>query len=284
MPAPKGKNKKIVYIHGQHHALERFYTIAEFLNDYGEVYMPDMPGFGGMDSFYTIDKQPTYDAYADYLYTYLKSQKLTSDLYILASSFGSQVMTRMFQKYPESVSWVKVPVAFVGFASGSNFHVSRLYKAFILALAYPASTRLGVAIINAVGFNPISMRIFLWIFSFIKSKMQHEDPATKKEMVAMERMLWSVNDHRTHAATALLMFKGDLRRFSKQKISHTLHNIMTDNDQYFDNQEVKDAFLELYEGYEASNLDLHVHAPSMIASKQDVAEMMPLGVKHLLEA
>ena len=79
----QGKNKrvkKIVMVGGQHVAHERLYALAQVLSDYGEVYVPDMPGFGGMTSFFKIGKKATYDDYADYLYSFLKSRKLTKDV------------------------------------------------------------------------------------------------------------------------------------------------------------------------------------------------------------
>lgn len=284
LPAPKNKTKVIVALSGQHASHERMWAIAQLLNEYGEVYLPDMPGFGGMTSFYKIGKKPTLDNYADYLYTFLRSHKLTKDIWFFANSFGSQVMTRMLQKYPQTRDWVHTPIAFVGFAAGTNFAVSKRYKAWLYALIYPASTRLGAFLINAIVFNPISLKIMLFFFSRAKAKMQSDDENLKQDMVRMEAYLWTTNDHRTHAATAITMFRDDLRRYSHEKIPHTIHNIMTESDQYFDNKRVKNTFLELYDGYQAYELDLPVHAPSLIADKEQVRAMLSEETLQLLDS
>src|SRR3982751_3045218 len=72
MPAPKNKKRDILLIYGHHSCLERMYGVAEDLNQYGAVTMPDLPGFGGMDSFYKIGMEPTLDNLADYLAAFIK--------------------------------------------------------------------------------------------------------------------------------------------------------------------------------------------------------------------
>src|SRR5205085_11669969 len=70
LPAPKTKKagqREILFVYGLHSSLERWWGLTQVLNRYGAVTMPDLPGFGGMDSFYTIGKKPTLDNMADYL-------------------------------------------------------------------------------------------------------------------------------------------------------------------------------------------------------------------------
>src|SRR6266536_475449 len=59
MPAPKGKGAEILIIYGQHSSLERWWGLMQYINHYGAVTMPDLPGFGGMESFYKLGKKPT---------------------------------------------------------------------------------------------------------------------------------------------------------------------------------------------------------------------------------
>jgi len=286
LPAKKQTKypKKIVMLAGQHAAHERLYAVAQVLNDYGEVYSPDLPGFGGMTSFYKIGKQPTYDNYADYLYTFLKANRLTEDVWFFSWSFGAQVMTRMFQKYPHTQQWVKTPIAFVGFARGSDFNVSRWYKTWLFALIYPASTKWGARLLQAVAFNKFTIKFVMTIFSLTKAKMQNDNGNLRRDMKKMEEYLWTVNDRRTHAATAVMMFHSDLTRYSDDKIDLKLHNIITDSDQYFDNRRVKASFEKIYMGYKAYGIDLRVHTPSMIADKQEVQDMLSEEVIKLLSA
>lgn len=282
LPAKKKGAKTIVFLHGQHAAIERYWSTLEFLNDYGEVIMPDMPGYGGMTSFYKIGKKPTYDNYADYLYTFLKTQKLTKDIWLMGNSWGLQNMTRMFQKYPETQDWVAQPIGLAGFGAGSDFHVTTRFRVLLFMLIYPASTWLGSKLLGFVAFNRVSIKVLMAAFSKAKAKMQSDDSNLKKDMVYMEEYLWTVNDHRTHATTAISMFRDDLRRYSKEKIHLKLHNVVTAHDQYFNNAHVRETMEDLYDSYQDSPLDLHVHNPSMIATKEDVAALIPEQTKKLL--
>jgi pimeloyl-ACP methyl ester carboxylesterase len=68
----KSSSRKILFIYGHHSSLERWWGLMQALNEYGDVTMPDLPGFGGMDSFYKIGKKPTLDNMADYLKKFIK--------------------------------------------------------------------------------------------------------------------------------------------------------------------------------------------------------------------
>ena len=65
-------NLEILLIYGHHASLERMFGIVEDIAQYGNVTVPDLPGFGGMDSFYKIGEKPTLDNLADYLATFIK--------------------------------------------------------------------------------------------------------------------------------------------------------------------------------------------------------------------
>ena len=70
VPAPPKKHREILLLYGHHAKLERWWSLVENLQQYGSVTMPDLPGFGGMDSFYRVHRRPTIDAFADYLADY----------------------------------------------------------------------------------------------------------------------------------------------------------------------------------------------------------------------
>ena len=248
LPPPEGRSKKILFLHGQHASIERMYSTCQFLNEYGEVYQPDMPGFGGMTSFYKVGLKPSYDNYADFLYTFMKSHKLTRDVTVVGMSLGSQVMTRMFQKHPDSVKWVSSPMALAGFGAGSDFIRSNFFRIVVVPLSYFLSTRIGAWMMRYIFFG-VAIPVVMPIFSKFKAKMQHHDEKIRKQMKVMETTLWRINDHLTHGVTAKMMVKQDLRKFSSKKIPTTLHNIVTINDQFFDNKQVAKTMSQLYENY-----------------------------------
>ena len=50
----KTAKREILLVYGHHALLERWWGLVENLQDFGTVTMPDLPGFGGMDSFAKI--------------------------------------------------------------------------------------------------------------------------------------------------------------------------------------------------------------------------------------
>src|SRR5262245_38040269 len=101
MPAPKNKKRNILLVYGHHSSIERMYGVAEDMNQYGEVIMPDLPGNGGMDSYYKIGIKPTLDTMADYLAAFIKLRYKNKRVTICGMSLGFVITTRMLQKYPD---------------------------------------------------------------------------------------------------------------------------------------------------------------------------------------
>lgn len=101
MPAPKNKNREILFIYGHHSSLERWWGLVQNFNRYGAVTMPDLPGFGGMDSFYKIGEKPTIDNLADYLASFIKMRYKRRRFTIIGMSLGFVIATRMLQRYPD---------------------------------------------------------------------------------------------------------------------------------------------------------------------------------------
>lgn len=97
VPPDGDNNRNILLVYGHHAMLERWWSFVENLNDFGSVTMPDLPGFGGMDSFYKIGKKPTIDAYADYLAAFIKLRFKRKRITIVAISYGFVITTRMLQ-------------------------------------------------------------------------------------------------------------------------------------------------------------------------------------------
>lgn len=145
LPAPPKKTREILLIYGHHASLERMFGIAEDLNQYGSVTMPDLPGFGGMNSFYKIGMKPTLDNLADYLAAFIKLRYKRSKITIIAVSFGFVVTTRMLQRYPHLTSKVNLLVSAVGFSHRDDFNFSRGRYLFYRSIAAVFSNRLGAA-------------------------------------------------------------------------------------------------------------------------------------------
>jgi pimeloyl-ACP methyl ester carboxylesterase len=168
-----------------------------------------LPGFGGMQSFYKIGKQPTIDNYADYLAAFIKMRYKRRRLVIIGISFGFVVATRMLQRYPELVSKVDFVVSVAGFMHRDDFAIGPAKRRMLgvaarllavrplawivryTALALPATY-------NAYAKIPASTTCLLAMEPFA----EHRKPEAEKN-------LWQLNDLSTHCRVMAACMKVD---------------------------------------------------------------------------
>lgn len=195
LPTPKSK-RQILFVYGQHASLERWWGLILGLNAYGSVTAPDLPGFGGMDSFYKIKQSATLDNYADYLAAFIKLRYKQRHLTIIGVGFGLAVATRLLQRYSSLTEQVDCLVSIGGFAHGSDFLLTdwqRIWRRLIsavgsrrwpaLAFRYFMLGMLQRTMFNNQGSQPEAVQL------------------TAAELVAQqdyEANLWRLNDVRTH--------------------------------------------------------------------------------------
>lgn len=257
------------------------YPIASFLRDYGEVSLPDLPGIGGMDSFYRIGLTPTLDTYADYLYTVLKTRGLRKQVDIVAMSFGFLVVTRMLQRHPDSQEWIDNVISFVGFGRSTDFKNIEKKRRTYVPISRIFSTKLGSWMVSTLIFNPLTLRLMFSLFRLFNPKYQH---AMKNDRAASERMeldLWQKNDARTRFAIYQLFFTFDLTRH-ETKLPVRLHDMTTKTDQYLDHRRINESLKLLYANVSSSHANMALHAPSIIGTESEVRAMFSKEVKSIL--
>lgn len=278
--AGSGK-EKIILIYGVHSSLERMSSTAEFLSDYGPVIMPDLPGIGGMSSFYSIGLTPSLDNYADYLYTFLKISKLDKQLTVVAMSFGFLVVTRMLQKYPQVQQWTDVVISFVGFGRDSDFKNLEAKRRWYIPISRIFSTKAGGWFIQNIIFNPVGLRLMFAVFRTFNPKYKHAMVNNPEASQRMELDLWQSNDARTRFAIYKQLFNFDLVKGSKL-IDVSLHDLTTATDQYLDPRHVTVTLRKLYQPVTSSRANLALHAPSIIGNKAEVTAIFSDEVKGIL--
>lgn len=274
----------MLLVYGVHSSLERMYSTAQFHSNYGRVWMPDMPGFGGMDSFYNIGLEPTIDNYADYLYTFLKAYKLDNKkIRLFAMSFGFLSLTRMLQKHPEIAENTEFVISFVGFGRTTDFSINTFDKPYTTPALRFASTKTGSALISTLVFNRFSLRILFSIFRLVNPnpKYRHESKEKQDEAVEMELDLWTSNDARTKFYTYRVLSDFDLTENS-EKLNLNLYDMTTPTDQYFDSKAVSKTLSKLYEKSSSYTANIKLHAPSVIGDEIAVSKVYPDSIKKFL--
>lgn len=279
LPPPKNKKREILFIYGHHSSLERWWGLVKELNRYGGVTMPDLPGFGGMDSFYQIGQAPTIDELADYLAAFIKLRYKRRRLTIMGLSLGFVVATRMLQRYPELTKKVDLLISVAGFAHRDDFTFSRSRS-----LAYRMGTRICTHRLPAFFFknlalNPLVIRTIYRRTHNAKSKFSNVDKEEQTRLIEFEINLWHCNDVRTYMLTASEFLR--LNNCTKQ-VDLAVWHLSISADQYFDNNMIEQHFRVIFNEFHAIKVKMDTHAPSVIADQKEAAAMIPPALRRLL--
>lgn len=279
VPAPRGKSREILFIYGHHSSLERWWGAIEVLNQYGSVTVPDLPGFGGMDSFYKINKAPTIDNLADYLASFIKLRFKKRKLTIVGLSFGFVVVTRMLQRYPNMSKNVDLLISVAGFSRYDDFAFSRTRHAFYRWGTKLFSYPLPATIFKYIPLNPGILRLAYARTHNAQQKFSELSKKDKSAMMDFEIVLWHINDIRTHMKTSYEFLTLDN---CKQRVDIPLHHVSIDADQYFDKQIVEQHLKIIFNDVTTAVSKMTAHAPSIIADKKTAAPLLPTSIRRVL--
>ena len=272
MPAPKRYKREILIIYGHHALLERWWGLAQSFNDVGAVTMPDLPGFGGMDPFFTIGKQPTIDNYADYLAAFVKMRYKRRRFTVVGISFGFVVVTRMLQKYPELAKKVDLVVSIVGFMHRDDFLFKPRQRTSYAFWTRQMSRRPIAWLIRYGWLNRFTIRQIYIKLPAGKRRFLDMDPEEFDTMMDFEVKLWQANDVRTHWQTTSEFLKLD--NCQKQVDLPSFH-VASSHDHYFDNDIVEQHMRVVFNDYQRATMKSKAHTPSVLGDKKDMSIMVP---------
>lgn len=279
MPAKRGKKREILLVYGHHASLERMYSMAEVLNDYGAVTLPDLPGFGGMDSFYKIGEKPDMDTMADYLASVVKLRYKNRRITIVAVSYGFTVATRMLQRYPELVKKVDLLVSVAGFSHHEDFIFSKRRMLFYRIGTMIFSMKLPAVFFKNVILHPAVLRTFYAKTHNAKHKFEGLTGDEKEALTEFEIHLWRINDVRTYMTTALSFLRLNNCR---QQIDLPVWHVGAKNDNYFDANLVEQHMRVIFNDYIHIETDLEKHTINVIAGKKEVSKILTRKMRQRL--
>lgn len=282
IPAKKSVKKpaNILLIYGHHSSIERMYSLASYLSAYGSITMPDLPGFGGMDSFYVINKKPSLDNMADYLATYIKLTYKNTPIVVCGMSYGFLVVTRMLQKYPDMTKQVLILVSLVGFSHRDDFSFSPA-KHWLLATA---AMLLSTAPLAFMAKHVALTRPFITLSYNLSArnhvKMKDASKEERNRRIRFEVYLWKCNDARTYFATS--------HDFLTVDITHTsaklpLEHVAVKQDQYFNKKMVINHLKKIFLSVRVYTADLPNHAPTVISDELEASNLLPASLKRRLK-
>lgn len=282
MPPPRTGGREVLFIYGHHSSLERWWGIAKYINRYAGVTMPDLPGFGAMDTFYKIGKKPTLDNYADYMAAFIKLRYKRQKVTVVGMSLGFVIATRMLQRYPELTKKIDMLVSFAGFAHRDDFTFSRarwsLYRYFSAFFAL----RLPALFFRYVCLHPRVLRTVYQRTHNAKEKFAGVLGEELEEITKFEIKLWHDNDVRTYMRTTTEFLTLDNCRVP---VNTPVYHIAVAADRYFDNVLVEQHFRVIFSEYHLlQKLSIGNHAPSVIADERAAAAFIPPKLRRLLSS
>lgn len=281
LPPSKSKKREILLIYGLHASIERMVGFAEDLNQYGTVTIPDLPGFGGMDSFYKIGKKPTLDDLADYLASFIQLRYKRKRITILAMSYGFVVTTRMLQKYPDIVKKVDLLVSLVGFVHHEDFHMKKRDMRALKAVSWIGSHRLPGSFIKNFVFRDFPIRTTYKLVARNHRKLHDADPAELKRRIDFEVKLWKMNEPRTKGQVVWDMMHVDL---CTKQVKLPVYHVAIADDHFFDNDIVEQHMRVIFTDFERIMAVIDgKHAPTVIADAQAAAPYVPPKLRKLLQ-
>lgn len=277
--AKKTRKREILLLYGHHASLERVFTMAQNLTEFGNVTVPDLPGFGGMDSFYHLGQKPTLDAMADYLATFIKLQYRGKTITICAMSWGFVVATYMLQKYPKIAKQINLYVSMVGFAHKDDFNVTSGKKRQFKFLSMAFKGPIGSTFFRYVLLAPIVIKTVYKVQANTHPKMKGASKEELNRRLNFEVKLWHSNDVRTQMYTGDIMLNLDL---TTKKINLPVVHIYTDGDQYFDNKRIIEHFKMIFSDVTEAKAKLPNHAPTIIDDVAQAGAIFPPSVRKML--
>lgn len=275
----KEKNREILFVYGHHSTIERWWGLIQVLGDYGTVTAPDLPGFGGMDSFYKIGKKPDLDTMADYLATFIKMQYKRRRVSIAGLSFGFIVVTRMLQRYPDLAKKVDLLVSVVGFAHKDDFTFTRGRHAGYVLAARTLSHKLPSIFFRNVLLHPSLLRAAYAKTHNAKHKFKNTNKAEFDRMMDFEIHLWHANDARTHMATTVEMLNVNNL---KKRVDLPVWHVAVAGEKYFDNTMVEQHYRIIFNDFNVALSKLDNHAPSILATKTEASPLVPKEIRQVL--
>jgi pimeloyl-ACP methyl ester carboxylesterase len=273
------QQREILLVYGHHAMLERWWSLVQNLNDYGAVTMPDLPGFGGMDSFAQIGVKIDVDAYADYLAAFVKLRFRRKRVTIVAISFGFVIVTRMLQRYPELTKRVDLLVSMVGFMHKDDFVYPRPRRDVYRWATRFFATRPYALFVRYCLLNRFVLTTLYAQLPNSKRRMIDVTPGEFEATMDFEVQMWQANDVRTHWLTTSQFFTLDN---CQRHIDLPVVHVVSKQDHYFNNEIVKQHMLVVFKRYRRFVANSKAHTPNILADKKATGVMLPAGLRQLL--
>jgi len=273
--------REILFLYGIHSSLERMNCLAESLQTYGRVIMPDLPGIGGMESFYKIGEKPLLDTYADYLASFIKLCYKRKKVTVVGFSFGFMIVTRMLQRYPEMTDKIELLVSVSGMAHYEDVAMKRLPRGSLLLLSRFASRRLPSKVVKTFILNKWCIKAAHNLTKKRNANYLSMPAEQLKEMIDYDTYLWKINDVRTYfAALKTILTFNNCLHVVKVPVQH----VSTNGDQWLDEYLVEQHLHIIFSEVGLHQAKVKSHMPTLLVTSAEAGSYFPRSLRKLLHS
>ncbi len=267
LPAAKPAQREILLIYGLHSSLEYWWPLAREWQRYGNVTMPDLPGFGGMQSFTRIHEKPSLDNLADYLAAFVKLRYRSKRFTVVGVAYGFVIVTRMLQRYPDLAKKVDLVVSLSGLVRYDDINFSRSKQ-----LAYWASARLlatppAAFWVRQICLHPLGLRSRY-------GRKQSASPAAAEHIE-----LWRRNDIRTHLMALATLMKFDNCR---SQVARPLLHVAMHANRSLDHHRLLQHLQVAYQDVQEVRSRLKTQTIGSLSYPRQTTQLLPLKLRRIL--
>lgn len=276
LPATKSTKRQLLFVYGSHASIERMIGVAEIFTQSANVTLPDLPGFGGMDSLYKIHRKASFDELGDYLAWFIRKH-YTPDtkIDIVGMSLGFAIVTRMLQRHPDLTTYVNHLISYVGMANYRDFRMKPWKRHGLIAATWLFEHRPSAWLMR----HTFCTRPILRLVYGHTNNEKFRD-VDFNSTLDMEVKLWQINNVQTYNRTVREMFQLNDRRPIDLPVIH----IASPGDRYFNNDQVAKSMRQIYKSFKIIKAQTDNHAPSVIATADDAKVIIPPELLKLLDS
>lgn len=217
---------------------------------------------------------------ADYLASIIQLRFKRKKVTIVGMSYGFLVVTRMLQKYPKLTDKIELLTSLVGFVHHEDFHMAPGDFNGLRMISSVIKHRIPAELFSVLIFNKPILRTTYRILSRKHRKLKDADEEELKKRIEYEVYLWQANDLRTRAYTANEMLKVNL---CNQQVKMPVYHVCLKNDHFFDNHVVEQHMRVIFNEFEMIPASIKgSHAPTVVATADEVAPFMPTRIRQIL--
>lgn len=132
-PSKQNPKNNILIVYDIDSNIEKWWGLVISLSRFGNVTMMDLPGMGGMDSFYKIKQLPTIENYGNYLAAIIKLRFRRKRLHLIGIGYGIAVITSMLNQNDDLVRKFISINSINGFTHHDDFMMTKFNKISTIA-------------------------------------------------------------------------------------------------------------------------------------------------------